>query len=132
MSPPTPTARRANPISYSSVTPGSYLVSAGAPHGFHFVPCHAGATIASSDAATLTISVPPNGGGKAAFFVDENSVVASALANPVASGAVKAAAVNSVPNTGRGVLFLGAVAGLVLVLLGLTILLALAGSTRRV
>jgi hypothetical protein len=122
----------ASPVSYPHVPPGSYLMSAAAPHGYHFVPCNAGATIDAPDAARLTVSVPANGSGNARFFVDPNNVVVNPpLINFVPRVVVKAAAVVFMPFTGRSELLVGAVAGLVLVLLGMTILLAVARSTKR-
>lgn len=121
----------ANPVSYPQVTPGSYLVSAGAPQGYHFVPCHTGATIVSSHAARLTVSVPANGSGSAKFFVDPNTVVVPTSTHLVRRVVVKAAAVTFMPFTGRGELLVGAVVGLVLVLLGMTMLLAVARRTKR-
>jgi hypothetical protein len=124
-------AATATPVSYPYVTPGSYLMSAGAPQGYHFVPCNSNATIVSSDTATLNVSVPANGSGNARFFVDANNVVVTPTAHFVPRVAVKAAAVTFMPNTGRGELLIGAVVGLVLVLLGMTMLLAVARSTER-
>jgi hypothetical protein len=121
----------ANPVSYPEVKPGSYLVSAGAPHDYHFVPCHSGATIVSSGAATLTVSVPANGSGSAKFFVDANNVVVPTSTKVVPRGGVKAAAVPFLPKTGRPELLVGAGVGLVLVLLGMTMLLAFARIPRR-
>lgn len=119
----------ANPVSYPHVTPGSYLVSADAPPGYHFVRCNAGATIASPNRATLTVSVPANGSGSARFFVDANNVVVPKT-DVLPVQAVKAA-VALMPNTGRGQLLVGTVFGLVLVLLGMTMLLVVARSTKR-
>lgn len=119
----------ATPVSYPQVTPGSYAMWAGAPQGYHFVPCNASATIVSANTATLTVSVPANGSGNANFFVDANNVVVNSATKPRV--AVKAAAVTFMPFTGRGDLLAGAVVGLVLVLLGMTMLLALARSTKR-
>ena len=121
----------ANPISYSQTTPGSYLLSARAPHGYHFVACKASMTIVSSDAATLAVAVRANGSGSATFLVDPNNVVVDPAPRPAPQGAVKAAAVKSMPFTGRGGLLVGAVVGMVLVLLGMTTLLLAARSTRR-
>jgi hypothetical protein len=124
-------AASANPVSYSEVTPGSYVMWAGAPQGYHFVPCNASATIVSSNTASLAVSVPANGSGNARFYVDANNVVVNPAAKVVPRVVVKAAAVTFMPFTGRGELLAGAVVGLVLVLLGMTMLVAVARSTKR-
>jgi hypothetical protein len=124
-------AAAANPVSYPQVTPGSYVMWAGAPQGYHFIPCNASATIVSSGVATLTVSVPANGSGSAKFFVDANNVVVNHPTSFVPRVVVKAAAVTFMPFTGRGELLVGAVVGLVLVLLGMTMLVAVARSTKR-
>ena len=121
----------ANPVSYPQVTPGSYVMSAGAPQGYHFVPCNTSTTIDRPDAARLSVSVPANGSGEAKFFVDANNVVVTTVTKFVPRVVVRAAAVAFMPNTGRGELLVGGVVGLVLVLLGTTILLAVARSTKR-
>ena len=127
---PQPRSDAANPVSYPHVTPGSYLVTARAPQGYHFVPCNAGATIDAPDMARLTVSVPANGSGNAKFFVDANNV-GFTFVPFVPRVVVKAAALTFMPNTGRGELLVGVVVGLVLVLLGMTMLLVVARSTKR-
>jgi hypothetical protein len=124
-------AAAANPVSYSQVTPGSYVMWAAAPHGYHFVPCNSNVTIVSSGTANVNVSVPANGSGNARFFVDANNAVVNPTAKFVPRVAVKAAAVTFMPFTGRGELLVGAVVGLVLVLLGMTMLVAVARSTKR-
>src|SRR5205085_902986 len=73
---PTPVASQANPLSDGTVDAGAYVVTAGAPTGFHFVDCGSGANLIGNPptGATEPVTVPSGGTGTAIFFVVPNEV----------------------------------------------------------
>ena len=122
---PLPKAAAPTPVSYSQVPTGKYVMAAMAPPRYHFVMCNGtGTTIVSPTSANRTVSVPANRSASARFYVAANFVFV------VPPTGVQAAAV-SLPNTGHAELARDAVVGLVLVLLGATLLFAVARSTKR-
>jgi len=73
---PSSIATQANPLD-ASVNAGQYLVSAGAPEGFHFVNCGSGATLIGNPPlnATMGVTVPSAGTGTAIFYVEEDEII---------------------------------------------------------
>ncbi|HET6793507.1 MAG TPA: hypothetical protein VFH45_03640, partial [Acidimicrobiales bacterium] len=73
-----------NPLAPTSVSAGTYTMTASAPAGFQFVPCGGSATVGSPPtSATATVVVPVGGSGTGVFYVAPATVPSQTIAGNI-------------------------------------------------